>query len=147
MLFSQFCQLRRLIFHQSSPVYPVSESRGGGKYERYGWMKSRQSLDNGRKSSCLILDTRPSLGLLKPLAYSCSVNRHLIEIQHIAVFGKKKKSNLPIITANCCFFKAPKLPLTGPKLPFFLTLYVQYIKKQAINLLLLFLGYYVQQVQ
>ena len=24
---------------------------------------------------------------------------------------------MPIITANCCFFKAPKLPLTEPKLP------------------------------
>ena len=31
MLFSKFCQLRRLIvFDQSSPVHPVSESRGGG---------------------------------------------------------------------------------------------------------------------
>ena len=28
-----------------------------------------------------------------------------------------RKINLPIITANCCFFKAPRLPLTGPKLP------------------------------
>ena len=30
MLFSQFCHLRRLVFDQSSPVPPVSESRGGG---------------------------------------------------------------------------------------------------------------------
>ena len=29
MLFSEFCQLRRLVFDQSSPVQPVSESRGG----------------------------------------------------------------------------------------------------------------------
>ena len=26
-----------------------------------------------------------------------------------------KKSNFPIITANCCFVRAPKLPLMGPK--------------------------------
>ena len=26
---SQFCQLRRLVFDQSYPVHPVSESRGG----------------------------------------------------------------------------------------------------------------------
>ena len=30
MLFCQFCQLRRLVFDQSSTVHPVSESRGGG---------------------------------------------------------------------------------------------------------------------
>ena len=30
MLLSQFCHLRRLVFNQSSPVHPVSESRGGG---------------------------------------------------------------------------------------------------------------------
>ena len=29
MLFSWFWQLRRLVFNQSSPVHPVSESRGG----------------------------------------------------------------------------------------------------------------------
>ena len=29
MLFSQFYQWRRLVFDQSSPVHPVSESRGG----------------------------------------------------------------------------------------------------------------------
>ena len=29
MLFPKFCQLRRLVFDQSSPVQPVSESRGG----------------------------------------------------------------------------------------------------------------------
>ena len=29
MLFAQFCQLRRLVFDQSSPVQPISESRGG----------------------------------------------------------------------------------------------------------------------
>ena len=29
MLFPQFCQLRRSVFDQSSPVQPVSESRGG----------------------------------------------------------------------------------------------------------------------
>ena len=28
--FSLFCHLRRLIFNQSSPVHPVSESWGGG---------------------------------------------------------------------------------------------------------------------
>ena len=35
MLFSQFCQLRRLVFDQSSPVHPDSLSRGG-YYERDG---------------------------------------------------------------------------------------------------------------
>ena len=29
MLFPYFCQLRRLVFDQSSPVQPISESRGG----------------------------------------------------------------------------------------------------------------------
>ena len=29
MLFFQFCQLRRLVFDQSTPVQPISESRGG----------------------------------------------------------------------------------------------------------------------
>ena len=29
MLFCQFCQLRRLVLDQSSPVQPVSKSRGG----------------------------------------------------------------------------------------------------------------------
>ena len=29
MLFPYFCQLRRLVFDQSSPLHPVSESRGG----------------------------------------------------------------------------------------------------------------------
>ena len=29
MLFSQFCELRRFVFDQSSPVHPVSEFRGG----------------------------------------------------------------------------------------------------------------------
>ena len=43
-------------------------------------------------------------------------SRHLIEKEHIAVFGNKK-SNLPLMTAYCCFFKEPKLPLTGLKLP------------------------------
>ena len=42
-------------------------------------------------------------------------NRHLIEKMAYYCFGKK--CNMPIITANCCFFKAPKFPLTGPKLP------------------------------
>ena len=45
-----------------------------------------------------------------------TVIRHLIEKRAYCCFWQKK-SNLPIITANCCFFKAPKLPLTGPKLP------------------------------
>ena len=35
--------------------------------------------------------------------------------QQFAVLAKKR--NLPIKTANCCFLKAPKLPLMGPKLP------------------------------
>ena len=30
MLLCWFCQLRRIVFYQSSPVHPVSESRGGG---------------------------------------------------------------------------------------------------------------------
>ena len=30
MPFFLFCHLRKLVFHQSSPVYLVSESRGGG---------------------------------------------------------------------------------------------------------------------
>ena len=42
---SQLCHLRRLFFDQSSPVHPVSESRGGSL-----------SVTHGRKSSCLILD-------------------------------------------------------------------------------------------
>ena len=29
MLLSYFCQFRRLVFNQRSPVHPVSESRGG----------------------------------------------------------------------------------------------------------------------
>ena len=49
MLSSQFFHLRRLVFDQSSPVHPFSESRGG-YHERYG---------GGARSTeilCLILD-------------------------------------------------------------------------------------------
>ena len=30
MIFSEVVKLRKLVFDQSSPVHPVSESRGGG---------------------------------------------------------------------------------------------------------------------
>ena len=52
MLSSYFCHLRRLVFDQSSPVHPVSESRGGSP-ERYGG-RSLNEQTNKRKSSCLI---------------------------------------------------------------------------------------------
>ena len=46
----QFCQLRRLVFDQSSPVNPVSESRGG-----VPWALQTEG-EGGRKFLCLILD-------------------------------------------------------------------------------------------
>ena len=42
------CQLRRLVFDQSSPVHPVSESRGGSM------SVTDERTKDGRKSSCLI---------------------------------------------------------------------------------------------
>ena len=54
MLSSQFSNIRRTRFDQSSPVHPVSESRGG-----YPERDIRRTKDKGRrKSSCLILDIR-----------------------------------------------------------------------------------------
>ena len=47
MLFSWFCYLRRFVFDQSSPVHPVSESRGG---------TLSVTEKEGRKLLCLILD-------------------------------------------------------------------------------------------
>ena len=52
MLFSQFCQLRRLVFDQSSPVQPISDFRGG--YPECD--RGRRRMKSGRKSLCLILD-------------------------------------------------------------------------------------------
>ena len=45
MLFSKFCQFRRLFLDQSSPVHPVSESRGSTMSVADG---------EGQKSLCLI---------------------------------------------------------------------------------------------
>ena len=73
MLTSQFSNIRRTQFDQSSLVQPVSESRGG----------SLGVTDKGRKSSCLILDmlfrptARCNCALLKTataeLKYICSL--------------------------------------------------------------------------
>ena len=35
LCFPKFCQLRRLVFDQSSPVHPVSELRGGTLSVKY----------------------------------------------------------------------------------------------------------------
>ena len=51
MLFSWFLLLGRLVFYQSSPSQPISESRGDSKSITDG------RSPNGRKSSCLTLDT------------------------------------------------------------------------------------------
>ena len=45
MLLSYFCNLRRLVFDQSSPVNPVSESRGRSP-ERYGTKDGEQANGN-----------------------------------------------------------------------------------------------------
>ena len=47
VLSNYFCQLRRLVFNHSSPVHPVSESRGGSLSVTDG---------EGRQSLRLILD-------------------------------------------------------------------------------------------
>ena len=60
MLSSQFCYFRRIVFDQSSPVLPISESRGGSR---------SRTEDDGRKSLCLMLD------LLYP-SISCSLKFH-----------------------------------------------------------------------
>ena len=45
--------MRRLVFDQSSPVHPVSESRGGGGTLS---VTDKQTKDEGWKSLCLIVD-------------------------------------------------------------------------------------------
>ena len=60
--------------------------------------------------------------------------RNLIEKNSILLF-LAKKGNLPIITANFCFFIVPKLPLTGPKLP--LTTSILTLTLMAIWILLM----------
>ena len=44
VLFSQFYQLRRLVFDQSSPVHPVLNFRGGGYHKRYAWTNGQTEI-------------------------------------------------------------------------------------------------------
>ena len=53
MLSSLFCYLGRLVFDQSFPVHPVSESKGGD-----GVREGRTDEGEGRKFLCLILDKK-----------------------------------------------------------------------------------------
>ena len=53
MLFSQLSNIRRTRFDQSSPVQPVSESRGGPLS-----MTEEDGGGRSRKSSCLIWDVK-----------------------------------------------------------------------------------------
>ena len=53
------CHLRRLVFDQSSPVHPVSESRGVA----WAWQTDGRT-NEGRKSSCQILNASDSCILL-----------------------------------------------------------------------------------
>ena len=53
MLLSQFFQLRRLVFDQSTPVHPFQTPNQGGYPEL-----DEQSLYGGWKSSCLIQDVQ-----------------------------------------------------------------------------------------
>ena len=60
--FSKFCPLRGSVFDQSSPVQPVSESRGCPLSVTHG--RTNGETDE-RKSLCLILDADP-LGVFPP---------------------------------------------------------------------------------
>ena len=51
-IFFQFCHLRRLVFDQSSPVHPISESRGGST----SVTKNGERRTDERKYLCLIQD-------------------------------------------------------------------------------------------
>ena len=66
MLSSQFSNIRRTQFDQSSPVHPVSESSGGYR-ERYNERGTKDKRTNKGKSSCLILDYHLSLSLSQPI--------------------------------------------------------------------------------
>ena len=62
MLSSQFSNIRRTQFDQSSPVHPVSESRGGP----LSVTEEDGRTDGRRKSSCLIQDTIPLQNCIGP---------------------------------------------------------------------------------
>ena len=66
MLFSYFCHLRRLVFDQSSPVNPISESRGGYR-ERHGQTDGRM---DGRRTEILVsnIEFEATQSLLKMTA-------------------------------------------------------------------------------
>ena len=52
----KFCQLRRLVFDQSSPVQPISKSRGGGgSPEKSGERKTKILVSNIRFNSPTIV--------------------------------------------------------------------------------------------
>ena len=55
--------MRKLVFKQSSPDYPISESRGGTLS-----VTNKKTKDKGQKSLCLILDDKVLPMLLKGCA-------------------------------------------------------------------------------
>ena len=46
-----FCHLRRLVFHQSSPVHPVSGYSGGG------WSERDEQTEDGGQTEILVSNT------------------------------------------------------------------------------------------